>query len=402
MVNEIQNLSIYHLPFTTYHYSMIYFDNNATTLVAPEVFDAIQPFLTEFYGNPSSAHTFGRDVRKAIEDSRENLAEVLGARETCEIVFTSCGTESDNWAILGTLEANPEKKHIITTCVEHEAVRKLCEKLEQKNYEITWLEVDENGFLDLDDLKKSLREDTAIVSVMLANNETGILFPVEEIARIVKENSAVIVHCDGINAVGKIPIDLKNTEIDLFSISGHKFHAPKGIGALYIKNGIELPSFFIGGGQENAKRAGTEAVHQIAAIGKAAELVKDFSAMEKVRALRDKLEDFILENIPNAKLNGTNDKAQRLPNTSSISFENTNGESILAKLNDLGVCVSTGSACNSENHTASTVLKAMNIPYSQAMGAIRFSLGRYNTETEVDFVLEHLPKILDDLQKMSV
>ena len=380
---------------------MIYFDNNATTQIAPEVFEAMQPFLTEFYGNPSSAHALGRDVRKAIEDARENLAELLGAQDASEIFFTSCGTESDNWAIFGALEANPGKKHIITTRVEHEAVRKLCEKLERKNYQVTWLDVDENGFLDLDELKNALREDTAIVSVMRANNETGILFPVEEIARIVKQNSGAILHTDGVNAVGKVSIDLQNSAIDLFSVSGHKFHAPKGIGALYIKNGLEFPSFFTGGGQENGRRAGTEAVHQIAALGKAAELVKDFSAMEKVRILRDKLEDGILQNIPNASLNGTADRDSRLPNTSSISFENTNGEAILAKLNDSGVCVSTGSACNSETHTASAVLQALNVPYSKAMGAIRFSLGRYNTETEVDFVLQMLPGIIGELAAMS-
>lgn len=381
---------------------MIYFDNNATTALAPEVFEAMKPFLNEFYGNPSSAYTFGRDSRRAVESARQQIAELIGANSSNEIVFTSCGTESDNWAILGTLEANPEKRHIITTRVEHEAVRKLCEKLEDKNYEITWLEVDEQGFLDLDELKNSLRPDTAIVSAMLANNETGILFPFEEIARVVKENSDALFHVDGVNAVGKIPVDLKNTEIDLFSLSGHKFHAPKGVGALYIKDGARLPSFFIGGGQENARRAGTEAVHQIAALGKAAQLVKDFSAMEKVRVLRDKLEDQILSEIPNAKINGTSDRKFRLPNTMSVSFPNLNGEAILAKLNDSGVCVSTGSACNAENHTASAVLQAMNVPYSDAMGAIRFSLGRYNSEAEVDFVLENLPKIIDELKSMSL
>jgi cysteine desulfurase len=381
---------------------MIYFDNNATTRLAPEAFAAMKPFLDEFYGNPSSAYAFARDARKAIDDAREQIAALIGANSSNEIVFTSCGTESDNWAILGALEINPERRHIITTRVEHEAVRKLCEKLEDKNYEITRLEVDENGFLNLDELKNSLRADTAIVSAMLANNETGITFPVAEMARVVKENSGALFHVDGVNAVGKIPIDLKRTEIDLFSLSGHKFHAPKGVGALYIKNGVRLPSFFIGGGQENSRRAGTEAVHQIAGLGKAAELVKDFSAMEKVRALRDKLEDEILSVIPNAKLNGTSDRNFRLPNTSNISFPNLNGEAILAKLDDLGVCVSTGSACNAENHVASAVLQAMNVPYSDAMGAIRFSLGRYNTEAEVDFVLENLPPIISDLNSISL
>jgi cysteine desulfurase len=317
-------------------------------------------------------------------------------------VFTSGGTESDNWAILGALEANPAKKKIITTHVEHEAVRKLCEKLERNGYEIVWLDVDEQGELDLDILSNALDEKTAVVSVMLANNETGILFPVEEIAQIVKERSDAIFHVDGVNAVGKVPLDLKNSEIDLFSISGHKFHAPKGIGALYLRENIKLPAFLIGGGQENARRAGTEAVHQIVGLGAAADLVENPGAMKAVFALRNRLENEILNKIPNSRLNGTSDYEKRLPNTSNISFENTNGEAILAKLNDLNVCVSTGSACNAENHTASAVLQAMNIPYSQAMGAIRFSLGRFNTETEVDFVLENLPPIIDDLRRIAM
>ncbi len=380
----------------------IYFDNNATTRIAPEVFQAMQPFLTGLYGNPSSAYNFGRENRKAIETAREQVANLLGADDASEIVFTSGGTESDNWAILGTLEVNPQKKHIITTRVEHEAVRKLCEKLENKGFEISWLDVSEAGFLDLEQLKSFLREGTAIVSVMLANNETGILFPVEEIARIVKEHSNAVFHVDGVNAVGKIPVSLKNTEIDLFSISGHKFHAPKGIGAVYIRRGVNLSSIAIGGGQENGRRAGTEAVHQIVGLGAAADLVKDFSAMDKVFALRNRLESKILHKIPNSRINGTSDYSKRLPNTSNISCSNLNGEAILARLDDLGVFVSTGSACNAENHTASAVLQAMNIPFSQAMGAIRFSLGRYNTKAEVDFVSENLSKIIDDLFQISL
>lgn len=380
---------------------MIYFDNNATTQIAPEVFEAMRPFLTEFYGNPSSAYAFGRETRRAIETAREQVAALVGANSPREIIFTSCGTESDNWAILSSLEANPSKKHIVTTRVEHEAVRKLCEKLETRGFEITWLEVDEQGALDFDDLKKSLRTDTAIVSVMFANNETGILFPVAEIAEIVKAKTDALFHVDGVNAVGKIPVDLKSTKIDLFSLSGHKFHAPKGIGALYVRENVKLPSHFIGGGQESARRAGTEAVHQIAGLGKAAELAQDFVPMEKVFELRNKLENEILQKIPNSRLNGTANYAHRLPNTSSISFENTNGEAILARLNDLGVCVSTGSACNAENHVSSAVLQAMNVPYSSAMGTIRFSLGRYNSVAEVDFVLENLPKIIEDLRAIS-
>jgi cysteine desulfurase len=380
---------------------MIYFDNNATTRLAPEAFEAMKPFLQEFYGNSSSAHAAGRDARRAVEIARENVAELVGAADAGEIVFTSGGTESDNWAILGALEMSAGGKHIVTTSVEHEAVRKLCDKLERQNYEITRLETSENGFLDLDELKNSLRPETALVSIMTANNETGILFPVERIARVVRENSGALFHTDAVNAVGKIRIDLKNTEIDLLSLSGHKFHAPKGVGALYIKKNPDFPSFLIGGGQEAGRRAGTEAVHQIVALGRAAALVKDLSSMKTVGALRDRLEDAILRDIPNASLNGSPDRESRLPNTSSISFENTNGEAILARLDDAGVAVSTGSACNAENHVASVVLQALNVPYAKAMGAIRFSLGRYNTEKEIDLVCEILPPIVRELNALA-
>ncbi|MBS1793799.1 MAG: aminotransferase class V-fold PLP-dependent enzyme [Acidobacteria bacterium] len=380
---------------------MIYFDNNATTLPAPEVFEAMRPFLTDAYGNPSSAYGFGREARQIVEKSRESVASLVGARRADEIIFTSGGTESDNWAILGTLEASPEKKHVVTTRVEHEAVRKLCEKLERNGFEVTWLDVDEDGALDLDVLAGSLRADTALVSVMLANNETGILFPVAEIAGLVKSRSAAAFHVDGVNAAGKIPIDLKTTEIDLFSLSGHKFHGPKGTGALYVRDGLRLPPWLIGGGQERARRAGTEAVHQLAGLGKAAELAANFSPMDEVFALRNRLENEILKKIPNSRLNGTPDYAKRLPNTASISFENTNGEAILARLDARGVCVSTGSACNAENHVASAVLAAMNVPYSRAMGAIRFSLGRYNTAAEVDEVLHILPEIVGELHALA-
>lgn len=380
---------------------MIYFDNNATTRVAPEVFAAMRPFLTEYYGNPSSAYAFGREVRSAIEGGREKVAALVGAENPSEIIFTSGGTESDNWAILGALEAAPEKRHLVTTRVEHEAVRRLGEKLETKGFQVTWLEVDEHGFLDPDELKNSLRSDTAIVSVMTANNETGILFPVAELAEIVKAHSAALFHTDAVNAVGKIPFDLKNTQIDLLSLSGHKFHAPKGTGALYVRSGVNLPALFTGGSQESARRAGTEAVHQIVGLGKAAEIVQDLAAMEQIGRLRDRLEDFILREIPNARLNGTADRNLRLPNTSSISFSGVNGEAILAKLNDLGICVSTGSACNAETHAASAVLQAMNIPYSDAMGAIRFSLGRFNTAAEIDFVTENLPQVIEELKEIS-
>lgn len=380
---------------------MIYFDNNATTRIAPEVLEAMMPFLTDSFGNPSSAHLAAREPRAAVELARDSVAELLGATSPNEIVFTSCGTESDNWAILGSLALEPDKKHIVTTRVEHEAVRKLCERLESRGHQITWLEVDEQGQLDLEQLSSALRPDTAVVSVMMANNETGILFPVAKIAEIVKLNSTALFHVDGVNAAGKVPISLRDTRIDLFSISGHKFHGPKGVGALYIRDGVKLEPFLIGGGQENSRRAGTEAVHQIAGIGAAAKLVTDLSAMESVRRMRDLLEQAILSTIPATCVNGTADAGQRLPNTSSISFKNTNGEAILARLNDLGICVSTGSACNSETHTASPVLEAMNVPYSTAMGAIRFSIGRFNTEDEVDTVLSKLPGIVSDLRAMA-
>jgi len=377
---------------------MIYFDNNATTAIAPEVFDAMKPFLTSAFGNPSSAHVAGIEARRAVNEARETVAELLGAKASSEIVFTSCGTESDNWAILGGLQARPDKNQIITTRVEHEAVRKIVEQLEASGFVVTWLDVDQNGLLDLKQVSDAVSDSTAIVSVMMANNETGVLFPVKEIAEIVKERSNALVHVDGVNAAGKLPIDLKNSEIDLFSISAHKFNGPKGIGALYLRDGVLLPSFLTGGGQESGRRAGTEAVHQIAGIGAAAKLVNNFAPMGHVRGLRDRLEEGILNSISGSRLNGTTDKDKRLPNTSNISFENTNGEMILSRLNDIGVCVSTGSACNAADHKASSVLTAMNVPYSFAMGSIRFSLGRLNTQDEVDLVLENLPAMVDEIR----
>jgi cysteine desulfurase len=378
---------------------MIYFDNNATTRTPKLVFEAMLPYLSDFYGNPSSAYSFATESRLAIDAAREKVASLLGAEKPSEIVFTSGGTESDNWALFGSLEAAREKTHIVTTRVEHEAVRKVCEKLENNGFEITWLDVDQNGLLDLDTLKNSLRDDTAIVSVMLANNETGVLFPVDEIAEIVKERCRAIFHVDGVNAVGKIPVDLKDTEIDLFSISGHKFHGPKGIGALYVRDGVSIQPLKIGGGQERGRRAGTEATHQIVGIGEAAKFVSNFEPMKRVQDLRDRLENEILKKIPNSRLNG--DRTERIPNTSNISFEDLNGESIIARLNELDVCVSTGSACNEESHAASPVLQAMEIPYSSAMGSVRFSLCRFNTEDEVDFVLERLPELIEDLRRIS-
>ena len=380
---------------------MIYLDNNATTQVAPQVFAAMRPFLEASYGNPSSAYGFADEVKAAIESARESVAALLGAASPTEIAFTSGGTESDNWAILGALEATPEKRHIVTTRVEHEAVRKLCEKLEIQGYAVTWLDVDETGSLDLDHIRNAIRDDTAIVSVMMANNETGVLFPVAGIAEIVKEKGDAVFHVDGVNAVGKVPVNLRNTKIDLFSISAHKFHGPKGVGALYVRDGLRLPSIQIGGGQENSRRAGTEAVHQIAGIGAAAKYVSDLSPATRTRELRDKLEKGILETIPNTTVNGTREAELRLPNTSHISFENTNGEMILSRLDDEGICVSTGSACHAADHTASPVLQAMNIPYSRAMGSIRFSLGRLNSEGEVTDVLSKLPAMIEEIRSIG-
>lgn len=380
---------------------MIYLDNNATTRVAPEVRDAMLPYLSELYGNPSSAHTFGRETRRAVERAREQVAELLGARDSSEIVFTSCGSESDNWAIRGALERRPEKRHLVTTRVEHEAVRNLCQKLEQDGYEVTWLGVDEEGLLDLEELRAALRPDTSVVSVMLANNETGVLFPIAEVGRAVRERSEAVFHVDGVQAVGKIPLDLKNTEVDLFSLSGHKFHAPKGVGALYVRDGLDLAPFIVGGGQERGRRAGTEAVPYLVALGAASELAHNFDGHATVRALRDRLEDAVLDAVPNARLNGTPERERRLPNTANISFEYVEGEAILAQLDDAGISVSTGSACNAESHVSSAVLRAMNVPYTAAQGSIRFSLGRYNTDEEIDRTLSVLPAIVARLAEMS-
>src|SRR6266851_1062911 len=311
---------------------MIYLDNNATTQVAPEVFEAMRPYLTDRYGNPSSAHAFGRTTRRAVETARQQVAELLGAKDPTEIAFTSCGSESDNWAIGGFLEQNPAKRHIITTRVEHEAVRR----------------------------------ETGIVSVMLANNETGVLFPIEEIGRIVRENSDAVFHVDGVQAVGKIPINLRAWPVDLFAVSGHKFHAPKGVGALYIRRGVELPPFIIGGGQERGRRSGTEAMPNIVALGRACELAKRFTGHQQIRELRDRLEDEILAGFEIARLNGTTDRSRRLPNTSNISFAGLEGSDILAMLDDAGICLSTGSACNSDSEDVSAVLRVMKIPSEAA------------------------------------
>ena len=375
---------------------MIYLDNNATTQVAPEVFEAMRPYLTTHYGNPSSAHTFGHSMRAAVEKAREEVAELLGARSASEIVFTSCGSESNNWAIGGFLEQNPNSRHIITTRVEHEAVRNLCEHLAQIGCDVTWLEVDQQGAIDLGDLRKALRRETGIVSIMLANNETGVLFPVEKIGEFIRAHSDAVFHVDGVQAVGKLPINLSSWPVDLFSISGHKFHAPKGIGALFIREGVKLPPFIIGGGQEHGRRSGTEAVPNIVALGCASRLAKGFTGHEEVRVLRDRLERGILAAIPNTRVNGNPDK--RLPNTSNISFDGTLGPEIVTALDESGICVSTGSACHSGSADASPALSAMKIPKSAALGSIRFSLGRYTTKDEIDHTLRVLPQIIGNLR----
>ena len=380
---------------------MIYLDNNATTQVAAEVLDAMEPYLGKFFGNPSSAHSLGREMKQAVDRARDQVASLLGAAESSEIVFTSCGSESDNWAIRGVLATQPSKRHIVTTQVEHEAVRNLCRLLENDGYEVTWLGVSETGELDLESLHAAVRADTALVSVMLANNETGVLFPIEEIGRIVRERSEAAFHVDGVQAVGKIPIDLKNTEVDLFALSGHKLHAPQGVGALYVRDRVSLAPFIIGGAQEQRRRAGTLAVPNIVGLGAACQLAQEDNGHERIERLRNQLEDGILKNISNARLNGTPDRSRRLPNTANISFEYVEGQNIMAHLDQAGICVSTGSACHSTTHESSATLKAMNVPYTAAQGSIRFSLGRYNTEADIETTLRVLPGIIEKLSAMS-
>ena len=376
---------------------MIYLDNNATTRVAPEVLDAMLPYLSDFFGNPSSAHTLGRAMKQAIEQAREQVATLIGAADTSEIVFTSCGSESDNWAIRGALAAQPVKKHIVTTLVEHEAVRNVFRQLESEGYDVSWVGVNELGELHLDDVRQALRPDTALVSVMLANNETGVLFPINDIGQIVHERSDALFHVDGVQAVGKIPIDLTN--VDLFALSGHKLHAPQGIGALYVRRNVSLPSFIIGGAQERGRRAGTSAVPNIVGLGAACKLAYEDDDHSRIRGLRDRLEHGILTQIRNARLNGHPE--DRLPNTSNISFEYIEGQNILLHLDQLGICVSTGSACHSTTHESSSTLRAMNVPYTAAQGSIRFSLGRYNTNEDIETTLNVLPGIVEKLAAMS-
>lgn len=377
----------------------IYVDNNATTRVAPEVVEEMSPYFSELYGNPSSMHFFGGQVQTKVEEARERVAGLIGARPQ-EIIFTSCGTESDNTAIMSALESNPEKRHVVTTRVEHPAVKNLVGQLKREGYRVTELPVDRDGLLSMDEVSRVIAEDTAIVSVMWANNETGVLFPVEEIANLAKSRGAIF-HTDAVQAVGKIPINLVESQIDMLSLSGHKLHAPKGIGVIYVRRGTRFSPYIIGGHQEEGRRGGTENVPYIIGMGKACELaanhLEDMNV--RVKGLRDKLENGLLGKIPNSIVNG--DRDQRLPNTSSISFEYVEGESILLKLSDKGICASSGSACTSGSLEPSHVLRAMGVPFTAAHGSIRFSLSSYNTEEEIDFILKVMPPIIEKLRAIS-
>lgn len=379
--------------------NVIYMDNNATTRVAPEVLDEMLPYFGELYGNPSSMHSFGGQVAKQIEEARERTANLLNA-DPREIVFTSCGTESDSTAIRAAVASNPSKRHIVTTRVEHPAIKNLCEHLAKSGYRITFVPVDRNGLLDLDTLYKSLSDDTAIVSIMWANNETGVYFPIEEIASEVRERG-IVFHTDAVQAVGKLPIDLKTATIDMLSLSGHKIHAPKGVGALYVRKGTKFFPFLLGGHQESGRRGGTENTASVVGLGKAAELAAGHldEMNTRIRGLRDKLENELLACIPNSMING--DKKDRLPNTTSVSFEYVEGEAILLMMNELNICASSGSACTSGSLEPSHVLRAMGVPFTAAHGSIRFSLSVYNTEEEVDFVIDKLPPIIARLREMS-
>ncbi|MCX8031407.1 MAG: cysteine desulfurase NifS [Thermodesulfovibrionales bacterium] len=377
----------------------IYLDNNATTAIAPEVYEAMQPYLTELYGNPSSMHTFGGQIYRKIQEARAQVSKLIGA-EPEEIIFTSCGTESDNSAIMSALRVFPQKKHIITTKVEHPAVLNLCKHLSRRGYRVTFIPVDNLGKLDIDFLFKSLDEDTAIVSIMYANNETGVIFPIREIGYVLKERK-ILFHTDAVQAVGKIPINLQELPVDMLSLSGHKLHAPKGVGALYVRKGVRFSPFIIGGHQENGRRGGTENVASIIAIGKACELAEKHITYESsyLSKLRNKLENSLIEKCPDARING--DRENRLPNTTNISFEFVEGEAILLNLDSYGICASSGSACTSGSLEPSHVLRAMGVPFTAIHGSIRFSLSRYTTEEEIDKVIEVMPKIIKSLRELS-
>lgn len=382
----------------------VYLDNNATTKVDKKVLEAMLPYLDESYANPSSMYDSARVCAKAIEEARVQVADFLGVEEAKTIIFTSCATESANTAINGVIEkyATNEKNHIITTQVEHPCVLAVYEHLEKKGYKATYASVDNDGNLDIENLLSKITPQTVLLSVMHANNETGAVYPVEEIAKEAKKiNKDIKVFVDGVQAAGKIPIELQDTDIDFYSISGHKFHAPKGVGALYVKKGTLFEPFMLGGHQENSLRAGTQNTPYIVGLGMAAKLAKDGLTFEnsEVKRLRDKLEQGILSKTKNAILNS---KAKiRVPNTTNIGFQYIEGELILLYLNDLGIFASSGSACTSGSLDPSHVLRAQNVPFTSLHGSIRFSLSRFTTEDEVDYAIENVPKVIEKLAKIS-
>ena len=378
---------------------IIYFDNNATTCVAPEVYQEMIPYLTEFYGNPSSIHRFGGQLAAKIEDARGKLAALLGAQNS-EVIFTSCGTESDSSAILSALSICPKRRKVVMSKVEHPAVLNLGRDLERRGYKVSLIPVDAKGRLDMERAREMIDTETAVVSVMWANNETGNIYPVAELGELAHKAGALF-HTDAVQAVGKIPMDLAELPIDMLSLSGHKFHAPKGVGALYVKRGVRFHPFVIGGHQERGRRAGTENLASVIGLGKAAELALAGIEEEntRVKTLRDRLEQSVLETIPAVRING--DPEHRLPNTANISFEYIEGESILMLLDMHNICASSGSACTTGSLEPSHVLRAMGVPYTAAHGSIRFSFSRYNTGEEVDKVLEVLPPVIARLREIS-
>lgn len=381
---------------------MVYLDNNATTKIDDQVIDAMMPYLKENYSNPSSIYSFGGITSKAICEAREQIKDFVNAKSEKEILFTASGSESANTAIKGVLESDKANKHIITTKVEHPCVLNLYKNLEKQGYSVDYIGVNSNGELDLDELENTVSSETALVSCMWANNETGVIFPIDKISQIIKsKNKNTKLFVDAVQAAGKIPMDVQAADIDLLSISGHKFHAPKGIGALYVKSGTLLTPLIIGGHQERGKRAGTENVPYIVAIGKAAQLAKEGLEYEatEVKRLRDKLESTILKTVFNARLNSG--VANRVPNTTNIGFEYIEGELILLHLSDFGVCASSGSACTSGSLEPSHVLKAMGVPFTALHGSIRFSLSRFTTEKEIDCVLAVMPRIIEKLTRIS-
>ncbi len=377
----------------------VYLDNNATTMVAPEVRDAMAPFFDELWGNPSSIHTFGGQVKKHMDRAREQVAALIGA-DPSEIVFTSCGSESDNMAVRGAVEALGGYPHVVTTRVEHPAVLTVCRYLADLGCKLTELKVDSEGRLDLDELRNSIHSDAAVVSIMWANNETGVIFPMDEIAQIVKQAGAVL-HTDAVQVVGKLPVNVKKTPVDMLSLSGHKLHTPKGVGALYVRKGTKVNPLILGGHQEAGKRAGTENVPYIVGLGRACELAGEHmeEEMVRVKTMRDRLEEGILATCPDVRVNG--DRENRLPNTLNVGFEFIEGEAILLMLDEVGIAASSGSACTSGSLEPSHVMRAMGVPFTAAHGSIRFSLSRYNTDEDVSYTLEHVPRVVKRLRELS-